>query len=144
MAASQNYSNHRRIIPLYHLVATPLLALNLVWAIHRLVQAWSIDALVAVFTAAALILIAFYARIFALRVQDRVIRLEMRLRLADVLSADLAARARALTMRQIISLRFASDAELPDVVDRVLRDNVSDGAAIKKMIGDWQADHHRA
>jgi hypothetical protein len=144
MASSQSYSNHRRIVPLYHLVAAPLLILNFGWAFARLSHGWSMDALVNLLTAFALILVLLYARTFALRVQDRVIRLEMRLRMADVLPSDLNARASALTMRQLIALRFASDEELPDVVDRVLRDQVTDATAIKKMITQWQADHHRA
>lgn len=145
MPAAQSYANHRKFVPLYHFVALPIFTLNFVWAVHRAIdQQWSVDAIVNVLTAAALIVLTFFARIFALRVQDRVIRLEMRQRLADALPADLALRARALTMRQLISLRFASDAELPEIVDRVLRDNVTDGTAIKKMIVAWEADHHRA
>jgi len=99
---------------------------------------------VAAVTALALILGFLYARMFALRVQDRVIRLEERLRYERVLPADLLARAGELSVRQIIALRFASDAELPGLARKVLDQKVADGKAIKMLITDWRADHLRA
>ena len=84
------------------------------------------------------------ARHFALRVQDRVIRLEMRLRLAQLLPADLRPRINELTPKQLVALRFASDEELPDLVRTVLVDRITDGRAIKKMIRNWQGDYLRA
>ena len=80
----------------------------------------------------------------AVRVQDRVIRLEMRLRLAAVLPNDLRAHVMTLTPRQLIALRFASDEELPDLVRRVIAGTLADQRAIKKAIVHWQGDHLRA
>ncbi|GMW00731.1 MAG: hypothetical protein AMXMBFR84_18680 [Candidatus Hydrogenedentota bacterium] len=82
-------------------------------------------------------------RRYSLVVQDRVIRLEMGLRLAEVLPADLAARAKGLSLRQLIALRFASDAELPELVRTVFDQNIQDGKTIKQKVKDWQADHMR-
>lgn len=87
---------------------------------------------------------ALYARLFALTVQDRVIRLEMRLRLERLLPADLKSRIPELSPDQFVSLRFAGDAELPALVREVLDKNLTDRKQIKQKIRDWQADHLRA
>jgi len=80
----------------------------------------------------------------ALKVQDRVIRLEMRLRLSEVLPADLKGRIPELTTRQLVGLRFASDAELPDLVRRVLAGSLANPTDIKKAVAHWQGDYLRA
>jgi len=84
------------------------------------------------------------ARLMALTVQDRVIRLEMRLRLREVLPADLQARIPELTPRQLIGLRFASDAELPQLMRQVLAGSLGNTTEIKKAITQWQGDYLRA
>jgi hypothetical protein len=94
--------------------------------------------------AAALVLAAFYGRIFALRVQDRVIRLEMQLRLQSLLPPDLRARISEFTVAQLVALRFASDGELPALARKVLDEHLVERKAIKKMIRDWQPDMLRA
>jgi hypothetical protein len=76
-------------------------------------------------------------------VQNRIIRLEMRLRMREILPEDLRRQIDRFTVPQLVALRFASDAELPDLARRVLADNVSDRTAIKKMIRDWQGDYLR-
>jgi hypothetical protein len=73
-----------------------------------------------------------------------VIRLEMQLRLRGLLPPELQSRIPELTRRQLIALRFASDEELPDLCRAVLKDNITEGKAIKKMIKNWNADHLRA
>jgi hypothetical protein len=93
--------------------------------------------------AAALILIALFARTFALKAQDRVIRLEERLRLRELLPADLKPRIPELSADQLIALRFASDAELPELTAAVLRDNIRTRDGIKKRIRQWRVDDHR-
>ncbi len=98
----------------------------------------------ATLVAIALPLIALYARVFALRVQDRVIRLEERQRLAQVLPEDLRGPARELRIEQLVGLRFASDEELPELVRWVLAEKVRDRKAIKSRIRSWRADHSRA
>lgn len=141
---AQNYKNHAKIVPLFHFVAFPLLFANLVWAVWRATQMPSVDTIIAAATATALVLLFFFARIFALRVQDRVIRLEMRLRLRELLPIGLHPRIVDFTPEQLVALRFASDAELPDLAQVVLRDHITSKKVIKLMIKDWNADHLRA
>ena len=143
MATEQSFANHRRNVPAYIFVYI-VLFLNILWTAYRAVQAPSMDSANAAFTALALGVLSFYARAFALTVQDRVIRLEMRLRLRELLPAALQARIGDLSHKQLVAMRFASDAELPDLTDRVLRDNIQNGSEIKKLITAWEADHLRA
>ncbi len=140
----QTYANHARTVTGYHLIAFPLLALYAIWAIYRAVTAFSIDTLMTMLMAIALLLVTFYTRSFALRVQDRVIRLEMRMRLREVLPPSLHPRIPELTAAQLVALRFASDAELPGLCAKVLDDRIQQGKAIKQLIRDWQGDFLRA
>jgi hypothetical protein len=140
----QTYKNHAKFVPLFHYVVFPLLVLNLVWAARVALRAPTTESIVAAGTAIALVLLAFFARTFALKVQDRVIRLEMRMRLRELLPASLHPRIAELTAGQMVALRFASDAELPELVQAVLRDRITDKKAIKLMIKNWTADDHRA
>jgi hypothetical protein len=145
----QNFKNHVKRVPGFVFFAIPVLALNLGWSLWAWLHAWwrsgfSFGGLVAVLTAAALILVAFYARTFALRVQDRVIRLEERMRYERVLPADLLARVDELSLGQIVSLRFACDAELPGLMHRTLSENLVDRKAIKALVVQWRADDLRA
>ena len=141
----QNFKNHSKRVPGFIFFVIPVLFLNFVQSVF-LWRKWgfSFNGLVSVLLAAALLLGFFYARTFALRVQDRVIRLEERLRYARVLPADLLTRVDELSMRQIVALRFASDAELPGLMRKVLDEKLADGKAIKMMVTDWRADHLRA
>ena len=140
----QTYKNHAKFVPLYHYVVFPLLILNAVWSAKVALQAPAMGTVTAAGTAVALVLLAFFARAFALKVQDRVIRLEMRMRLHELLPAALHSRISELTAGQMVALRFASDAELPDLVQTVLRDRISDKKTIKLMVKNWTADDHRA
>jgi len=141
---AQNYQNHAKTVPLFHFVAFPLLFVNLLWAVWRATQAPGVDTIIGATTAVALVLVSLFARAFALRVQDRVIRLEMRLRLRELLPIGLHPRIVDFTPEQLVALRFASDAELPDLAQAVLRDHITSKKAIKLMIKDWNADHLRA
>ena len=141
----QDFSNHTRVVPAFHMFALPVLLLNLIDHIYRIFHlGLSFDTIVAVLLAVALIIVALYARLFALTVQDRVIRLEMRLRLEQVLPPDLKPRIPQFTINQLVSLRFASDAELPDLVRRVLEEKMDNRKSIKQLIKTWKADHLRA
>src|SRR5437899_2577306 len=93
----QNFANHRSFVPLYHVVTFGLLAINLIWRLIQIVRMPSWPSLIDLLLAFGLIGLFLYARIFALTVQDRVIRLEMRLRLGEILPADLKARIGDLT-----------------------------------------------
>jgi len=143
--SEQNFANHVRFVPAFHLVALPILLLNLGWSIYELVHTWfSFGAVVGVLLAIALLLVALYARMFALTVQDRVIRLEMRLRMEKILPADLKPRVPEFTVDQLVALRFASDAELPELSRRVLEEKLKNRKSIKQMIKTWKADYLRA
>jgi len=139
----QTFENHRRVVPGYHFVVWPIFALNLAWSLYRLRRSFSVDSVLAVLLAGALILLLYYARVFALTAQDRVIRLEMTLRLAQLLPPDVRPRANEFTLDQLIALRFAGDAELPELAHRVLAENVTDRKAIKRMIQHWKPDFLR-
>ena len=141
----QSYANHSRVVPAFHLVALPILLLNLGDQIYRLIHLGvSFDNIVAILLAIALILVALYARMFALTVQDRVIRLEMRLRLEGILPPDLKPLISKLSVDQLVALRFASDAELPTLCRRVVDEKLTQRAAIKQLVKTWKADYLRA
>jgi len=142
--ASQSFANHARIVPGFHYGVVGALSLNFLWSLVRLYRVPGLDAVVGVITAGGLLGLLFYARMFPLRVQDRIIRLEMSLRLASVLPPDLRARASSLRPGQLVALRFASDAELPSLVRQILDENLADRREIKRRIREWQADHLRA
>ena len=141
----QNLQNHVRIVPAYHMFVFPVLFVNIGWAIYRVVKfPISFPTVFGVFLSVALLLLALYARLFALSVQDRIIRLEMRLRLAEILPPDLRARIPEFTVAQLVSMRFACDAELPALARKVLDEKMSDRKAIKQLVKDWQGDYARA
>jgi hypothetical protein len=131
------------MVPLYHYVTSPLILLVLIWSVVRLVQVPSTDRLFLFLMALGLMLAAYWARAFALGVQDRVIRLEERLRLEGALTGDLRARIGDFTTEQLIGLRFASDAELEELARRVLAEGISDRKAVKAMVKAWRPDHQR-
>ncbi len=140
----QSFEAHARWVPLYHFGISTILLLNLGWSLYQAYRAFSWPTLLAVLMALAFFGLFFFMRIFALTVQDRVIRLEMRLRLERLLDADLKARILELTKDQLIGLRFAGDAELPALVREVLEKSITDRTEIKRRIRDWQTDHLRA
>jgi hypothetical protein len=139
----QTYANHRKIIPLFHVVVFATLLLNIYWTGKNVIHEASMDTIVPLLVALALFVMLFALRTFPMVVQDRVIRLEMLLRLADVLPADLKPRIRDLSVRQLIALRFACNDELPALVRQVLDQKIENGEAIKRMIKDWQPDYLR-
>jgi Family of unknown function (DUF6526) len=144
MSETQNLQNHAKFVPAFHFVVLPIFLINLIRSIVHLVQAFSWDSVISVLVAVALLLLAFTARIMALTVQNRVIRLEMRLRMQELLAADLRPRIPEFTVDQLVSLRFASDAELPELARKVLQDNMTDRKAIKQLVRNWQPDFLRA
>lgn len=144
MSQNQNFENHARFFPLFHFVVAPIFLLNIVWSIVRVVRHVSFGTVVSLLVALALFLLALAARVMALKVQDRVIRVEMRLRLQQQLPSELRARIPEFTLDQLISLRFASDAELPSLAQRVLDEKLTSRKVIKKMVREWQPDLLRA
>jgi hypothetical protein len=141
----QSLQNHTRLVPPFHMFVLPVLLVNVGWTIYHLVKTGiSFESVFGILLAVALLLFALFSRLFALTVQDRVIRLEMRTRLAEVLPVDLRPRIPEFTVGQLVSLRFASDAELPALARKVLDEKMSDRKAIKQLIKDWQGDYLRA
>jgi hypothetical protein len=143
--SEQNFANHTKWVPMYHFFVIPVMVLNFVQSIIRLVhRGFSWDGLVGVLTALALLLFTFLARIFALRVQDRVIRLEERLRMNQLLPDDLKPRIGEFTTTQLVGLRFASDQELPALARQVLNDKITNLKTIKQSVKQWRGDYLRA
>lgn len=139
----QTYKNHAKFVPAFHFFVLPILLVNLILASRQLFTAPGLESVWAVLFAVALIMVGLFARVFALKAQDRIIRLEMRLRLREVLPADMHPQIQALTIEQLIGLRFAGDAEMPGLVAKVLKDGIADRKPIKLMITDWQGDYDR-
>jgi hypothetical protein len=144
MPATQNFENHAKFVPAYHIVAFGIFAINFFWRIYQVIHAPSAEAGMALLLSIGFVMLLFFARIFALTVQDRVICLEMRLRMQQLLPADLRARAEEFSVGQLVSLRFASDEELPELSRKVLDGKMEDRKAIKKMVKNWQPDLLRA
>jgi len=149
----QNCSNHGKIVPMFHFFVIPVLIANVIWNIvsasrilrHSVAISASLLAAVAlsILVSIALLLLAFLARLFALGVQDRVIRLEERMRYERLLPHDLSPRIGEFTINQLVSLRFASDAELPALARKVLDGKMNERRAIKQMVQNWRADYQR-
>jgi hypothetical protein len=141
----QNLENHAKVSPPFHFFVLPVMAINFGWSIYRWkVAGFSFDGFERMLLAAALVVGFIGVRTMALRVQDRVIRLEEQLRYERVLPVDLKMRIGEFTVDQLISLRFASDAELPALARRVLDDKIDQRKAIKQMVKSWRPDYLRA
>ena len=142
---AQTYKTHRRWLPMWHFVAFPVAIINVgvegyrAWhyGMHR-GTIWNFIFAVGVMFA------VFASRVMAATVQDRVIRLEMRLRLAGILPAAMQSRINDLTPRQLVGLRFASDAEMPGLVERCLSGELKNDDAVKKEVKNWVGDTLRA
>jgi Family of unknown function (DUF6526) len=139
----QNFGNHTRQVPMFA-ACQIVLMVYLVGRLIGLRNGISYASVMNILVGVALILLFVNARNSTLAVQNRLIRLEMRLRLAGLLPSDLQARIPEFTLAQLISLRFASDAELPALARKVLDEKMDDRKAIKRLIKDWQADWLRA
>lgn len=141
---AQTYKNHARFLPAFHFFVLPVLLLNALNAIRHIWIAPNLSTVWTLVVAAALLMLGLLSRTMALTVQDRLIRLEMRLRLQQCLPADVRSRINDLTPRQLVALRFASDAELTDLVREVLGGKLASSKDIKMRVKDWQADWLRA
>jgi hypothetical protein len=143
--STQSYKKHTRFLPPFHFFVMPVLLVNVLNELRYLYQeGLTRHHLFQAVLGAALVMGALMARVQALTVQDRVIRLEMRLRLRGLLPPDLHPSIEMLTHRQLVALRFASDAEMADLVREVLTGKLSTSKDIKSKIRSWQADWLRA
>jgi hypothetical protein len=138
----QNLANHGRLDPWFHFVIIPVLAVCFGFAIYFAVHRTNAVHIWLAILSLAVLMLATLCRTYALKVQDRVIRLEERLRLAALLHDPMRARIPELTEAQLIALRFAADEEIPSLVERVLRENL-DPKSIKKAINNWRPDYWR-
>ncbi len=143
--AEQNFASHVRFVPPFHFFAVPVLVINFFWSLYRLKQLGiSFEGVFGVILAAALVVAILEVRLFALTVQDRVIRMEERLRYERILPEELRWRAEELTVGQFVSLRFASDEDLPQLMRKVLDEKLTGRKAIKQLIKNWRPDYLRA
>ncbi|HXN75304.1 MAG TPA: DUF6526 family protein [Gemmatimonadaceae bacterium] len=140
---TQTFATHRRWIPAWHFFALPVLMINVfvvamrTWRAPSLINGW------AVLVAIALVTGIFISRSMPLRAQDRIIRLEERIRLERVLPGDMRGRIGNLTAEQFIGLRFAPDDEVPELTKRALNGELKTRADIKRAIRNWRPDHMR-
>ena len=146
---SQTYANHTRFDPPFHFFLIPVFALGLILSlIHFFYHLRESDmrdnihSFLLIVLAVALITLVLKVRLYALKLQDRIIRLEERLRLTQLLSEPLRSRIPELTEGQLCGLRFASDAEVPKLVERALNEKLT-RKDIKKSIQNWRPDYWR-
>jgi hypothetical protein len=143
--AEQNFEKHAKWVPAVHFFVMPVLLINLGTNLYWLVKLGVVAGQVVPVLVSVALPIGFVSlRMMALKVQDRVIRLEERLRCQRLLPADLQARIGEFTCDQLVALRFASDAELPVLARKVLDEKLVERKAIKQLVKNWRADYLRA
>ena len=138
----QTFANHTRLDPPFHLFVLPVALISPIYAIVNFFRFPGFGTAWIVVVAVAAIIAVFRVRQYSLRVQDRLIRLEERLRLEHVLDEPLRSRIAQLADAQLIGLRFASDSELPELVQRCLNEKLA-GRELKKAVVNWRPDYHR-
>jgi len=145
----QTYANHTRLDPSFHFFLLPVFGIGLVLAlVHFFAHLRESDfsdnfhSFLLILLAVALLTLVLKTRVYSLRVQDRIIRLEERLRLTQLLSDPLRSRIPELTEDQLVGLRFASDAEIPKLVERALNEKMK-RKDIKKAVQNWRPDDWR-
>lgn len=141
---AQSFKSHVRLVPMFHFFILPVLIVNAVWRLVQLKNGITFGSIMAALLAVTLFVFAGYARTFALSVQDRVIRLEMELRLEKLLPLELRPRIGEFTVNQLIALRFACDDELPALAKQVLDEKIADRKTIKSRVKTWKPDFMRA
>jgi hypothetical protein len=141
-ATTQSFANHARLDPPFHFVLAPIGLAAIILSVNLLVRQPGIGSILGVLLSVGLFMIAAKARSYALKAQDRVIRLEERLRLSMLLPEATRPRIVELTEPQLIALRFASDAEAPALAMRALNEGLTK-KQIKASIQNWRADYFR-
>jgi uncharacterized protein DUF6526 len=139
--ASQTYSNHTRLDPPYHMFALPIFGINALVAAWNLIRTPGWNAAWWLVVSVAAVVAVLKIRFYALKAQDRVIRLEERLRLSQLLQEPLRTRIGDLTEAQLIALRFASDTEVPALVEKALAGMTT--KEIKQAVANWRPDYFR-
>ncbi len=144
MSETQTYKTHRQWVPLWHYVATPIALINVIVAAKGLSGGMTFANSWAVVFALGFFAVAYLSRQQAIVVQNRLIKLEERIRMKELLPEALRARIGELTTSQFIGLRFAPDAELVGLVERCLGGQLANAEAVKKEIKGWRPDTLRA
>lgn len=144
MDQGQNLKNHARVVPPFHYGVLSILLINFIWSAYQLRYGITTGSVIALLLSIALMTFAVTVRSMVLRVQDRLIRLEMRLRLREILPAAMHGDIMRLTADQLIALRFASDSEMPALCREVLDGKLASRKEIKAKIQNWQGDYLRA
>ncbi len=143
--AEQSFQSHAKWVPPFHFFVLPVLLINFGFQIYWCVKpGFTISGVVSVLFAAAVVTGFVMCRVMAMKVQDRLIRIEERIRLERILPADMHARIGEFTIDQLVALRFASNAELPELARKVLDEKLNDRKVIKQMIKTWRPDFARA
>lgn len=142
-SADQNFSNHTKLVPLYHFIGAPVVIALFIWNVRHVIKAPTVESGLSMLSAVAVLILFALVRQFPLKAQDRLIRLEEQLRLMRVLPADLQARINEFTVPQLVAMRFASDAELPDLARKVLNEKITSRKEIKQQIKHWRPDTFR-
>ena len=143
MATTQSFANHTRWHPPFHFFVLPVLLINFVWAIVDFVKAPGARSGWWIVVSLALALLASFTRLYSVKVQDRVIRLEEKLRYQQLLSPVLAQQCSGLSVGQTIALRFAGDDELAELVSAVVAGKLEERKDIKQAVKNWRADTFR-
>lgn len=143
METTQNFANHTRWHPPFHFFVVPVMLINFFWWVVTFVKAPGRDTGWLIVVSLALLMLTFFARTNSLKVQDRLIRLEEKLRYQQLLSPALLQQTGALTIPQIVALRFAGDNELEELVAATLAGKFAKGKDIKQAIKNWRADTFR-
>ena len=140
--ATQSLANHTRFDPPFHFFLLPLGLVAIILSVIRIIQRPTIASTLLLILAVGFVMIAAKTRGYSLKVQDRIIRLEERLRLAMLMPEAGRSRIGELTESQLIALRFASDDELPGLAMRALNEGLT-SKQIKKSIESWRGDYFR-
>jgi hypothetical protein len=143
-ARTQNFSNHAQWTPAYHFITVPLVLVYLIWAVRRALADSTPEHWFFLVGALGLTCAAAASRLMALRVQDRLIRLEERLRLMQILPPDLQPQVGRLRVPHLVALRFASDEEAPALVREIVANPGITPKEIKQQVKHWRADWFRA
>ncbi len=143
MAQAQTYKNHRRFFWPYHFVVQPILLANFLFELGDFIKVPTRDTGWMVILAFGLLLLAVTARAMALMAQNRVIRLEERIRLARLIPTEDHGQIESLATRHLVGLRFAPDNEVVGLAKRCLSGELKTAADVKKSVQNWRPDHLR-
>ncbi|MFN9743729.1 MAG: DUF6526 family protein [Acidobacteriota bacterium] len=143
MADSQNLANHTRYHTPFHKVGFPLIALYLGWSVWLLIRQPGLESLMNLALIIALLVTFSLTRLYALKVQDRLIRLEEQLRFQRVLPAELESQAASIPVPFLVALRFAPDEELSELVSQTLAGKFAKPIEVKRAIRSWRGDYWR-